>query len=98
MVSVQSYTSEDEIDSLKDNFAGIKLVEGRKEKLYKILPNTDWKFTNSEYTEQENVTNDKLNLSNLGGLDDVIVELKNIVFKISTTVPTEGEGAVLLFT
>lgn len=73
------------IDTITQDLANVEIAENEPRKLYKILSNTLWKIKTALEDDSRKSCSDKYCLSKLGGIDDIIGNLKDAVYNILAT-------------
>ena len=74
--------SKDSIDNLNEEFNTLKIENHEPNKLYKILSNTKWKIHTPQNEERKKSCCEKYCLSKLGGIDNIICDLKDVMYNV----------------
>lgn len=70
------------MDNLKDEFSSMKIEDEEDGKLFKVLSNTKWKIHTPQSEEKKKSCCEKYCLSKLGGVDNIICDLKDVMYNV----------------
>lgn len=88
--------AKNQIDNLNEEFSSMKIEDQEDGKLYKLLSNTKWKVQTSQKEEKRKCC-EKYCLSRLGGIDNIIYDLKDVMFNILASDYIEGSEIFIVF-